>query len=248
MQRCRRADLGSLFRHLRLRFGGAVRSTFIPFNNLAVYTSPGSTNLPANLQPPHVAGNLIDPVSQKMMSFFPEPNIPGGSIYDNWIGSGPNQSFNRQFDIKVDHRFNEKNLMSVKYSQQYSHGAGFNCFKNFTDPCQGGPNWTNAHLFAINDTYTLSPTLLLNATLGFTRGVWHIDAYNPQGVSDPLGELGFPSYLQSNGFAGVPAIFLSTYFSAGYTTRALTRTATTDWVRIRGSSRSRLTKFTARTT
>jgi len=30
--------------------------------------------------------------------------------------------------------------------------------------------------------------------------------------------LGCPSTVQSNGFAGVPAIFLSTYFSAGYTT------------------------------
>ena len=39
-------------------------------------------------------------------------------------------------------------------------------------------------------------------TLGFTRGVWHIDAYNPHGVNDPLGTLGFPSYLQSNGFQG----------------------------------------------
>jgi hypothetical protein len=29
--------------------------------------------------------------------------------------------------------------------------------------------------------------------LGFTRGVWHIDAYNPHGVDDPLGTLGFPS-------------------------------------------------------
>ena len=26
--------------------GGAVRSTFIPFNNLATYISPGSPNLP----------------------------------------------------------------------------------------------------------------------------------------------------------------------------------------------------------
>jgi len=45
-------------------------------------------------------------------------------------------------------------MMSVKYSYQYSHGKGLDCFKNFTDPCQGGPGWTNAHLFAINDTHT----------------------------------------------------------------------------------------------
>ncbi len=195
-------------------------NSFIPYNNLALYTSPGSPNLPANLQPPNTPGNLIDPVAQKMLSYFPEPNITtSDGIYRNWIGTGPNHSYNWQFDVKVDHRFNEKNLMSVKYSQQYSHGDSFNCFKNFTDPCEGGPNWTNAHLFSINDTHTFTPTLLLNTTLGFTRGVWHIDAYNPQGVNDPLSTLGFPSYLQSNGFPGVPAIFVGQYASAGYTSQ-----------------------------
>jgi len=200
--------------------GGADRSIFIPFNNLALYTSPGNPNLDGTpYQLPPEAGNLIDPVAQKMLSLFPEPNITSeNGIYQNWIGSGPNHGYNDQFDIKVDHRFSEKNLVSLKYSYEYNHGTGFNCFKNFTDPCQGGPGWSNAHLFAINDTHTFSPTLLLNTTLGFTRGVWHIDAYNPQGVSDPLGELGFPSYLEQNGFKGVPAIFLNTYFSAGYTT------------------------------
>jgi hypothetical protein len=199
--------------------GGAVRSKFIPRNNIAQYTSPGSPNLPSSLEPPNVPGNLIDPVAQNMMNLFPQPNINTGNIYDNWYGSGSNKGYNDQFDIKIDHRFSDKNLMSAKYSYQYNHGTGFNCFKNFTDPCEGGPNWTNAHLFAINDTETISPTLLLNVTLGFTRGVWHIDAYNPQGVSDPLGTLGFPSYLDSNGFQGVPAIFISQYLSAGYTSQ-----------------------------
>jgi hypothetical protein len=198
--------------------GGAVRSAFIPYNRINQYISPGSPFLPANLQPtPGLAGNLIDPVAQNMLKLFPEPNTPQEGLYDNWFGSGSSKNYNDQFDIKVDHRFNEKNLVSVKYSYQYSHNVGLDCFKNFTDPCQGGPGWTNAHLFAINDTHTFSPSLLLNVTLGFTRGVWHIDAYNPHGVDDPLGTLGFPSYLQSNGFKGVPAIYLSTYANNGST-------------------------------
>lgn len=198
--------------------GGAVRSTFIPFNNVATYVSPGSPNLPANLEPtPGVPGNLIDPVAQKMMAMFPAPNLPGGDIYANWFGSGTVQSYNDQFDIKVDQRFSQNNLMSAKFSYDYSHGTGsLDCFKNFTDPCQGGPGWDNAHLFAVNDSHTFSPTLLMTVTLGFTRGVWHIDSYNPHGQNDPLGALGFPSYLDSNGFKGVPAIFIDQYQSAGY--------------------------------
>ncbi len=189
--------------------GGVVRTAFIPFNNLATYTSPG----PANQAP----GNLIDPVAQKMMSYFPEPNFPSGGIYQNWFGSGSSHRSNKQFDIRIDHRFTQNDLLTGKFSYQYNpSGTGLDCFKNFTDPCQGGPGWNNAHTFAINETHTFSPSLLLNITLGFTRGVWHIDAYNPHGVDDPLGTLGFPSYLQANGFKGVPAIFIDQYTPAGY--------------------------------
>ena len=72
----------------------------------------------------------------------------------------------------------------------------------------------------LNDTHTFSPTLLLTGTLGFTRGAERISAYNGAGgVTDPLSKLGFPSYLNSNGFMGVPAMFIDqcTYYSAGYT-------------------------------
>ncbi|HEY4054660.1 MAG TPA: carboxypeptidase regulatory-like domain-containing protein [Terriglobales bacterium] len=184
-----------------------TRSTFIPFNNLATYQSPG----PASQAP----GNLIDPVAQKMMSYFPEPNFASGGYQSNWVGSGPSHSSNRQFDIRIDHRFTQNDLITGKFSYQYTpSGTGLDCFKNFTDPCQGGPGWTNAHAFAINETHTFSPTFLLNTTLGFTRGVWHIDSYNPHGVTGPLGTLGFPAYLQANGFEGVPAIFIDNYAPA----------------------------------
>jgi outer membrane receptor protein involved in Fe transport len=194
--------------------GGIVRSAFIPFNNIAAYASPSGPGGPI----PNVAGNLIDPVAQKMMSYFPEPNVTGGSFLNNWFASGSSHRSNKQFDIKIDHRFTNNNLMSAKFSYQYNPtGGGLDCFKNFTDPCAGGVGWNNAHAFAINDTHTFSPTLLLTTTLGFTRGVWHIDSYNPHGENDPLGTLGFPSYLKANGFNGVPAIFIDEYQPAGYT-------------------------------
>lgn len=198
---------------------GAYRSAFIPFNNVASYVSPGNPNLNGTpYQLPQTAGNLIDPVAQKMMNLFPAPNIPGGSIYHNWTGSGATPSSNDQFDIRIDHRFSDKNLMTVKYSQGWNSKKPFKCFGNFTDPCGSGPNSGSAHLFAINDTHSFSPTLVLTSTLGFTRGAENIDAYDKSLNADPLGTLGFPSYLNSNGFLGVPSTFIgSGYYSAGYT-------------------------------
>jgi len=198
---------------------GAYRSAYIPFDNLAAYMSPGNPNLNGTpYQLPLASGNLIDPVAQKLMNQFPMPNIAGGSIYDNWIGSGATPSRSDQFDIKIDNRFGDRNLLSVKYSQGWNSATPYNCFGNFTDPCGSGQNHGAQHLVAINDTQTFSPTLILTSTLGFTRGSMLIDAYNKSLNSDPLGALGFPSYLQSNGFLGVPAMFIGGgYYSAGFT-------------------------------
>jgi Carboxypeptidase regulatory-like domain/TonB dependent receptor len=202
---------------------GAVRGAFIPYNNIAAYSSPGSPNpdLPPSLQPPGGPGNLIDPVAQKMMQLFPKPSatMANPTIYDNWSAAGASHYPNDQFDIKIDHRFSEKNLLSGKYSHQWSSSTSYNCFNNFADPCAGGPNRTTANLITLNDTHTFTNTLMLAATLGFTRGAFRQTAYNGEGgVTDPLGTLGFPEYLNSNGFVGVPATFIGGgYYSAGYT-------------------------------
>src|SRR5580704_13843743 len=196
--------------------GGPVRSTFIPNNRVDIYNSPGSPNLPAKLQPPAGPGNLIDPVAQKVLNLFPQPNIQNGSLYDNWIASGATPSNNEQFDVRIDHRFNQKNLLSGKYSQEWNSNTPFNCFKTFIDPCAGGANKGTAHVFAINDTHTISPTLLLTTTFGITRGALRIYAYNSSLNANPLSTLGFPSYLESNGFNGVPAMFINDYFAAGF--------------------------------
>ena len=202
---------------------GAYRSTFIPYNNLGTYASPGNPNLAGTpYQLSGGAGDLIDPIAKTLMNLFPEPtaNMANPTIYDNWIESGASRYPNDQFDIKIDHRFSEKNLMSAKYSQQWNSSSPFNCFGNFADPCAGGPNKSTAHLFTLNDEHTFSQTLLLTATLGYTRGAEQILAYNGAGgVTNPVDKLGFPSYLNSNGFQGVPAMFIDqgTYYSAGYT-------------------------------
>ena len=152
-----------------------------------------------------------------MMQLFPlpTPGMPNPTPYLNWIASGANRSDNEQFDIKIDHRFSEKNLFSGKYSQEWSNYTPYNCFKTFIDPCGSGANTGNSHLFALNDVYTFSPTLLLTTTLGFTRGTELIDAYNSSQNPNPLSTLGFPSYLQSNGFNGVPAIFIEAGIFSG---------------------------------
>ncbi len=193
----------------------SMRQTFIPFNDLTTYTSPGNSALPAQFQPaPGVQGNLIDPAAFKLMQMFPMPTLTTTGVGgpSNFFTSGSTPSTNNQFDLKVDYRFSDANLLSAKYSQLWGSSQSFNCFKNEADPCTGGPTNNTAHLVAINDTHTFTPTLVLNVSYGYTRG-WTfekgITGYYPN--LDPVTDLNLPTYFDVSGYKQLPAVSISGY-------------------------------------
>ena len=213
--------------------GGARRTPqgFIPFNNLATYTSTVDANHPANevlannpggapYRLPGGPGNLIDPVASKLMQYFPEPNYNVGSAnyspFINRVDSGAVKTVSDQWDLKIDHRFNQKNLLSAKYSHNYTTNTGFNCFNNAADPCSSGPANSSAHMFAINDTHTFTPTKLLNVSFGVSRGTYFypgIAAAYPN-VS-PVDAIGEPQYMKDSGYNWFPAVGIGGYTAAG---------------------------------
>ena len=202
---------------------GALRQNFIPFNNLATYTSAGNPNLVGTpFQLPAGPGNLINPVAAKLIQLFPLPTNQATDLVtlqgNNWFGSGVNPSSNNQFDIKIDQRFSERDLLSAKYSQQNASSNSFDCFNNIADPCTNGPVVSRRHIFSLTHTHTFNSTLLFTATYGFQRGF-----DNQQGVSgntpaaqQGLASLGFPSYL-NHGFGTLPTIIINGYASANQT-------------------------------
>jgi hypothetical protein len=225
--------------------GFVASRTAIPFNNLGTYTSPGNANLPSVFNVPNTGpGNLIDPVAFKLMQFYPLPNQPvgaSGDLHTDWFGSGINQSSNDQFDIKIDHRFTQSKQISAKYAERKNTGQGFNCYKNEADPCTSGPSFEKDHLFAINYVQTISPTLLLNLSYGFTRG--HVNNPGIRGNFpnlDPVADLGFPAYMESSGYKQLPSVNVDQYqLGIGDQTFSIikegqdthTTGASVDWVR-----------------
>jgi hypothetical protein len=203
---------------------GAVRSTFIPFNDLSSYTSAAS--LPGNqalqgtpFQLPAGPGNLIDPVAAKLLRLFPRPTINATDLATlqnaNFFSAGANANSSDQFDIKVDHRFSDRDLLSVRYSQFRSSSTSFNSFGNFADPQTGGPGRTTRHLLSIDHTHTFSPTVLLTVTFGYVRGFDNFPGVAGQfpSIDSAFNQLGFPSYL-NNGFKTIPSISINGYASS----------------------------------
>ncbi len=193
---------------------GWTNQTFIPYNNMATYQSAGSPMLAGTpYQVPAGPGNIIDPVAQKMMSYYPMPNVGVGTDnydpYNNWHGAGVNINNGDQFDIKIDHRFGNNNLLSSRYSQAWSNSHGATCFDNPLDPCDAGPSTGSAHAFVLNDTWTVNPSTVVNVSYGFTRS--YSGGVGPAGDFpnfNPVTDLGLPSYITTSGFPTSPDVYI----------------------------------------
>ena len=203
--------------------GGPVRSGFIPFNNMMTYQSLGNPNLTGTgYQLAAQPGNLIDPIAAKYLGtqFIPLPNFNVGTSaynpYTNWEGSPVTLTNIDDFDIKIDHRFSERDVLSVKYSRSRNTQPPFPCYSNTdpADPCTVGTSIATAHLVAINYTHTFGPALLLTVTYGLTRGFdWNETPVNePQfkGTS-ATATLGMPAYMERSGIFEMPSVTFAAY-------------------------------------
>src|SRR5262249_16354205 len=93
----------------------------VPFNNLATYVSSGNLLIPFGLGKLSVgSGNVIDPAGAKLIQAFLLPNLNVGAAaydpYHNWVAAGGSPLNQQSFDIKLDHHFNDKNTVSVRFS------------------------------------------------------------------------------------------------------------------------------------
>ena len=200
--------------------GGAVRSGYIPFNNMATYMSPGNPNLAGSPYAlPARPGNLIDPVALKMMQYFPLPNVAVGTAaynpLNNWIGTNGSRSNDKRFDIKIDNRLSDKSSLAGRLSHGWSTSEGVNCFGNIADPCTQGPNLGHQYSAALNYNHTFSPTLVLNVMLGYARSFSYTGGV-AQDFKDfnPVTTLGLPQYILTSGYLATPNITLGNGYQA----------------------------------
>ena len=187
----------------------------IPNNNLALFQSAGNPKLNGTgFQVPAMAGNLIDPVAAKMMSYYPMPNVNVGSAtaynpYNNWSGSGLNTSGNNAWDLRIDQRFGQNDTFNARYSMSWGPYHNYNCYGNALDPCTQGPGVGGSRQVALNENHTFSPTTILSVSLGFTRGL-----SNTEGIQkdfpkfNPVTDLGLPSYITTDGTIAAPMYYM----------------------------------------
>lgn len=177
----------------------------------SVFSSNGRINvLPAS---------RLDPATMKLLALVPHQNQPGET--NNFFNLGT-QRFNRNNgDVKIDWNRNVKSHVWGKYSimEALVHGdyglgaAGGGCL------CDGGvgDGHTRTQIAAIGSTYTVSPTFLIDGTLGWTRFGQYVKPPD-LGTNFGLDTLGIPG---TNGKdpreSGMPAFGMSDYSTLGNT-------------------------------
>jgi Carboxypeptidase regulatory-like domain/TonB dependent receptor len=163
--------------------------------------------------------NRIDPIALKLIALIPDPNQPvGASPANNYFASGTYE-FNRDnYDFKVNYTPSEKSTLYVRYSISPS---------NIFDPPSLGAAGGDAlaggqpgnapgrvQSTAIGGTYTLTPTLLLDGNIGFTRqrlGAQNVDIDKNYGLDLGIPGTNGPDKLQG----GYPRFAISGFSSIG---------------------------------
>jgi hypothetical protein len=183
---------------------GSVQSIYNPFSG-----NPDGTarTVFANNQIP---GNMINPIALKVLNLFPMPNIQG-------VGAGGlTNNYQRQEDRTVDRenydaKFNWNRTSAHQIWAKVSHmHADVSDLTNYLVPNPSSPagGHTSVYQVTTGQTWTMSPTLLMDSTFGFSRQKQDVEGPDFNAGNFGLNVLGIPGTNdQGNGdqrYAGYP--------------------------------------------
>jgi len=183
--------------------GNPVQQTI--YNPFLCSLPPGGSacarpQFPNNMVPQQ----YIDPIGQALLKAYPEPNVtPDQFGLNNFRTSVLTNQPAHQFDVKVDHYFNDKQRLGVRYSQSY---AEFDvpfvlANANFND---GYTSSTTVHNIGIEYNWTITPTSVWTNRFAVDRVTAPVNSAFPS-----LSTVGFPASLaDANGVARMPSIQL----------------------------------------
>ncbi|HEV8129974.1 MAG TPA: TonB-dependent receptor, partial [Acidobacteriota bacterium] len=176
-------------------------------------TQPDPNNSGRFLRDPfpnnRIPANRFDPVAAKIRSFWPSPNTTGNPVTgaNNFIGNGSAPNVQNQFTARVDHTIHQRHKLFGRFSFSNVQRGAVDFFGNgggWVNPGGGGvPLVFNGRNLSLDYTYTVSPTLLLNARYGFVR---QFVGKNPALTGLDLTTIGFSQqFNQQTFFPALPA-------------------------------------------
>lgn len=157
---------------------------------------------------PQFQGNMIpqqfiNPIGQALLNLYPQPNTSGDQFgLDNFRTSILTNAPSHQFDVKLDHYFNDKHRVAMRYSQSYGEYDVPYVLANgdFND---GFTSSTTVHNIGLEYNWTLTPTSVWTSRFAVDRVHAPVNSAFPS-----LDSVGFPATLAANGLTRMPSIQL----------------------------------------
>lgn len=205
-----------------------------PLERQGIFTEAGQPTIYDPLTGLPFANNTIpisrqDPAAANIMALFPNPNIPGAGLANNYNGVS-NVAHDRQtFDVRIDENFSEKDQFFARYSYLSTTldtppylGATLN----------GAPfantAYTRNQNGVVSEIHTFSPTTINELRVGINRVRTDWDGYGDNlNASDQVGIPGINDFCGICG--GLPTINISGITGFGHTAFAPTRRHDTVW-------------------
>ena len=166
-----------------------------------------------------VPGNKIpqsklSPVALAAEQYYPLPNQPGAPFthITNFLQQAANAGRQERTEFKVDHAFNDRQRMFVRYSLLDATTNPPNFWNNLANPTSA-PNKSRAQNAGLDYTQTLGTSTVLNVRYGFARA---------SSVSDPWSKgfkpsnLGLPTSIDNvTNYFIIPNFTFDTYTAIG---------------------------------
>lgn len=119
------------------------------------------------------AARLNGPMMQ-LLNLLPDTNVPGAGDFGNYFASGTQRLNRHNLDGKINWNRSDQHQIWFKYSTMVANfvsagsALGAAGGEDIGDGGLGGCH-TRTQIGAVGQTYTVSPTFLIDATLGWTR-------------------------------------------------------------------------------
>ncbi len=195
----RKGDFSQLFNG-----NGALIPIYDPATTVVNPSGSGyvRTVFPGNVIP----SSLLDPVSQKILSYLPSPNRAPTNTFtqaNNLIALAPAALHMNQYMMKFDHHFSEKDTMFFRYFyfQHFNNNGGGNIWNNDLFDYRYD-HYTAKNVIA-TETHTFSPTVLNEVHLSLARNYFPFQAASfNSGIVRSLGLPASVPDLELPNFAG----------------------------------------------
>jgi hypothetical protein len=165
-----------------------------------------------------IPASLIDPLSAKLLSLLPAPNV-NGAKFNNYIAS-PVQTQNiDRYDSRADYSISAKDQLFVRYS----YFDGTNLFPGpYPAPLVGAVSSSSTrneslsgHGAGIGETHAFSPSIVNEMRIGYNRIA---DYLLPLNTSDTPQSFGFTGIPSIPGLTGLPQMNISGFTNLGDST------------------------------